>query len=96
MTVAIVWSAQARRQYLATLSHIAGEDPVSADLVVKRVEKSLQLLGDFPDMGTPAPLVGVRSYPVPKTGHSIDYRLVKDELRIQRWYRQRQNVERLL
>ena len=27
---------------------------------------------------------------------SFDYRLVKDELRIQRWYRQRQNFEGLL
>ena len=78
MTGVIVWSTQARRQYLATLSHIAGEDPLSADLIAKRVEKSLQLLRDFPDMGIPAPLVGVRSYPVPKTGHSFDYRLGKE------------------
>lgn len=89
MTLAIVWSAQARKQYLASLSYIANEDPLSAELVHKRVEKSLKLLLDFPDIGTPAPVAGVRTYPVPKTGHGFDYRVVRDQVRIQRWYRQR-------
>ena len=75
---------------LARLSHIADEDPLTAELVFKRVEKSLRTLSEFPDIGSPAPLAGVRSYPVPKTGHSFDYRVVKGEIRIQRWYRQRQ------
>jgi plasmid stabilization system protein ParE len=90
MTLAIVWSAQARGQFLASLSHIASEDPLAAELVFKRVEKSLRTLSEFPEMGTPAPVAGVRSYPVPKTGHSFDYRIVRGEIRIQRWYRQRQ------
>ena len=93
MTLAIVWSAQARNQYLASLQRIANEDPMTADLVQKRVEKSLQLLCDFPDMGTSAPLPGVPSCPVPKTGHSLDYRVVQDQIRIQRWYRQRQSAQ---
>ena len=75
MTLPIVWSAQARRQLLASLSYIAEEDPLAAELVFKRVEKSLRTLGDFPEMGRPAPVAGVRNYPVPKTGHSFDYRL---------------------
>lgn len=90
MTLVIIWSAQARRQLLATLSHIADEDPLTAELVFKRVEKSLRTLGEFPETGSPAPVLGVRTYPVPKTGHSFDYRVVKGEIRIQRWYRQRQ------
>jgi plasmid stabilization system protein ParE len=90
MTLSIVWSAQARRQLLASLSHIAEENPLAAELVFQRVEKSLRTLGEFPDMGSPAPVAGVRSYPVHKTGHSFDYRVVKGEIRIQRWYRQRQ------
>ncbi|MGE0333534.1 MAG: type II toxin-antitoxin system RelE/ParE family toxin [Ramlibacter sp.] len=90
MTLTIVWSAQARRQFLASLSHIAKEDPLAAELVFKRVEKSLRALADFPEAGRPAPVAGVRNYPVPRTGHSFDYRVVKGEIRIQRWYRQRQ------
>lgn len=32
MTLPIVWSAQARRQLLASLAHIADEDPLAAEL----------------------------------------------------------------
>lgn len=90
MTLTIVWSAQARRQFLASLGHIAAEDPLVADQVLQRVEKSLNTLAEFPELGTPAPMLGVRSYPIPRTGHSIDYRVVRTVIRIQRWYRQRQ------
>jgi plasmid stabilization system protein ParE len=90
MTLKVVWSAQARSQLIATLTYIAKDDPHSAALVVKRVEKSLRLLADSPDMGVPAPVSGVRTYAVPNTGHSFDYRTIRQEIRIQRWYRQRQ------
>ncbi len=95
MTLTVVWSAQARNQFLATLTYIAKEDPQSAELVHERVEKSLKLLCDSPNMGVLAPTVGARTYAVPKTGHSFDYRLVRDQIRIQRWYRQRQAPELL-
>jgi plasmid stabilization system protein ParE len=90
MTLTVVWSVQARNQFVATLIYIAKEDPVNAELVHKRVEKSLKLLCDSPEMGVHAPTAGVRTYAVPKTGHSFDYRLVRDQIRVQRWYRQRQ------
>ena len=44
MTLPIVWSAQARRQLLASLAHIADEAPLTSELVFKRVEKSLRTL----------------------------------------------------
>jgi plasmid stabilization system protein ParE len=90
MTLTVVWSAQARNQFVASLTYIAQEDPQTAELVHKRVEKSLKLLCDSPEMGVPAPTAGVRTYAVPKTGHSFDYRVVRDQIRVQRWYRQRQ------
>ena len=90
MTLTVIWSVQARNQFLATLTHIAKEDPLSAQRVHKRVENSLKLLCDSPKLGVPAPTTSVRTYAVPKTGHSFDYRLVHDQIRIQRWYRQRQ------
>ena len=90
MTLTVVWSVQARNQFVATLTYIAKEDPLSAEMVHKRVKKSLTLLCGSPEMGVSAPTAGVRTYAVPKTGHSFDYRLVRDQIRIQRWYRQRQ------
>ena len=68
MTLTVVWSAQARNQFVATLTYIAKEDPLTAELVNKRVEKSLGILCDSPEMGVPAPRAGVRTYAVPKTG----------------------------
>jgi plasmid stabilization system protein ParE len=92
MTLTVVWSTQARNQFIATLTYIAKEDPLSAEMVHKRVKKSVALLCDSPEMGVSAPTAGVRTYAVPKTGHSFDYRLVRDQIRIQRWYRQRQQL----
>lgn len=90
MTLTVIWSAQARNQFIATLAYIAKEDPLSAEKVHDRVAKSIALLCESPEMGVAAPTAGVRTYAVPKTGHSFDYRLVSDQIRIQRWYRQRQ------
>ncbi|MCF8210017.1 MAG: type II toxin-antitoxin system RelE/ParE family toxin [Rhodoferax sp.] len=90
MNLSVVWSVRARNQLIATLTYIAKEDPLSAELVHQRMEKSLKLLCDSPEMGVQAPTAGVRTYAVPKTGHSFDYRLVRDQIRVQRWYRQRQ------
>lgn len=33
MTLPVVWSVQARNQFVATLTYIAKEDPLSAELV---------------------------------------------------------------
>ena len=90
MSRTVVWSSQARNQFISSLAYIAQQDPRSAELVYKRVEKSLNLLSGASDIGIPAPASGVRTYAVPKTGHSFDYRLVGQQLRVQRWYRQRQ------
>ena len=90
MTLTVVWSIQARNQFIAALAYIAHDDPLTAELVQQRADKSLKLLCESPDIGVHAPTAGVRTYAVPKTGHSFDYRLERDQIRIQRWYRQRQ------
>ena len=90
MSLTVVWSAQARNQFVASLMYIAKEDPLSAEKVHQRMAKSIALLCNSPQIGVAAPTAGVRTYAVPKTGHSFDYRLVGDQIRIQRWYRQRQ------
>jgi plasmid stabilization system protein ParE len=93
MTLTVVWSTQARDQLVATLRHIADTDPMVAEKVHQRVQKAITLLCASPTMGVPAPTAGVRTYAVPNTGHSFDYRLVHDQIRIQRWYRQRQRPD---
>ena len=61
MALTVVWSVQARNQFLATLTYLAKEDPQSAELVHERVEKSLKLLCDTPNMGVLAPMLSAPS-----------------------------------
>ncbi|MRW91742.1 hypothetical protein GJ699_17245 [Duganella sp. FT80W] len=81
------WSPRARVGYSNSLSYIAAQDRHAADLVTGRVASALALIQIQPDIGT---LVkrGLRRFPIPKTGHVIDYRVTKVEIRIIRWARQ--------
>jgi len=86
----IRWTTNAYQALVNSLAHIENEDTFAARLVLQRVEKSLLLLAIQPGMGTMTARPGVRRYHIPQTGHTINYRIVQDELRILRWYRQRQ------
>ncbi|MEW6690200.1 MAG: type II toxin-antitoxin system RelE/ParE family toxin [Pseudomonadota bacterium] len=86
------WSARASAAYANTLDRIAAEDPPTAEAVYARVERSVALICSQPGLGTPTATLGVRRHPIPGTGHIINYRLVRGEIRILRWYRARQSV----
>ena len=89
--LSIIWSASAQKAFLDTLKRIENEDVGTARLVLQRVEKSMSLLTIQPGMGTFTAMPGVRRYAIPQTGHSINFRVMHGELRVLRWYRQRQN-----
>jgi len=82
------WSAQAQHSYSHTLEYIGSQDSHAADLVAQRVSKALAILLFQPEIGTVADRRGLRRFAIPNTGHVIDYRVVKNELRIIRWARQ--------
>jgi plasmid stabilization system protein ParE len=84
------WAPRALEAYLATLARIADEDPFTAQRFVERVERSLAIILSQPAIGTPATRRGERRYPIPNTGHVINYRLTRNAVRIQLWYRARQ------
>jgi len=86
------WLPSARAAYLETLKYVARDDPNTAELIRQRVEKSLLLILTMPSIGTPTARPGVRRYPIPNTGHVIDYRVLRERIRVQRWYRARRNV----
>lgn len=86
------WLPSARAAYLDTLEYIARDDPNTAQLVAQRVERSLSLIRSMPGIGTPTAMPSVRRYPLPNTGHVIDYRVFRDHIRVQRWYRARRNI----
>jgi plasmid stabilization system protein ParE len=77
----------AEAAYFRSLQYIAEQDEQAADLVIERVDKSLALIVAQPEIGTPTSTHGRRRFPIPKTGHVIEYRVTKKEIRITRWAR---------
>lgn len=86
------WLPSARAAYLETLGYVARDDPNTAELIAQRVEKSLSLILSMPSIGTLTARPGLRRYPIPNTGHVIDYRVLRERIRVQRWYRARKNA----
>lgn len=86
------WSARASAAFDRTLAFIAADDPLTAETVLARVDRSIELICSQPGLGTPTATPGVRRYPIPRTGHVITYRVIRGEVRILRWYRARQDV----
>lgn len=86
------WSPRALDAYLATLERIADEDPFTAAQFEERVERAIAVILSQPAIGTPAARRGERRFPISKTGHVINYRVIRGTVRIQLWYRARQHI----
>lgn len=86
------WSRRALDAYRDTLTRIADEDPHSAELVRERVERALALICTHPALGTPGTRRGDYRFPIPRTGHVINYRVTRHAIQIQLWYRARRQV----
>jgi plasmid stabilization system protein ParE len=92
-SLTVVWSASAQSAFFASLEKIENEDAGAARLIIQRVDKSINLIAAHPNLGTFTAMTGVRRYAIPNTGHTINYRIAHGELRILRWYRQRQHIK---
>lgn len=88
------WARAAQDAFDASIDFIASEDPYTARLIVERVERALTQIQAYPRIGRPAGARGRRTFPIPNTGHIINYRQTKSAIRILRWYRSKQNVPR--
>jgi|SRR6266850_2630646 len=84
------WTPTASSAYLATLAYIAAQDPLGAETFKTRVDRALAEIRAFPGIGTPAARKGERRFPIPNTGHVINYRVLRGAIRVQRWSRTRQ------
>jgi plasmid stabilization system protein ParE len=74
------------------MAHIHAQDTSTARLVVLRLQSALDLIAEQPAIGTPVTSRRTRRFPIPKTGHTIDYRVEQGEILILRWIRQRRQV----
>ena len=88
------WAAGALDAYLSTVARIAADDPFTARQFVERVQQSLAAIVAHPFIGTPATRRGERRFPVPGTGHVINYRVMRGAIRVQLWYRARRHMLR--
>ena len=81
------WLPSARTAYLETLDYVSRDNEQTARLIAERVEKSLAAIQSMPLIGTPTAATAVRRYPIPNTGHVINYRITGKRIIIQRWHR---------
>ena len=88
------WARAAQDAFEASIDFIAREDPFTARLVVERVEDALRQIQAYPRIGRPAGARGRRAFPIPDTGHIVNYRETKNAIRILRWYRSKQHMHR--
>ena len=84
----IRWLAAAQRAAEKSLNHIAAQDPNASALVYKRLLGALDVIALQPAIGTPTRQEHIKRCPIPRTGHTIEYRLTASEIVITRWIRQ--------
>jgi plasmid stabilization system protein ParE len=91
--MAVRWMPSALAAYEKSLRYIADQDGHTAELIEERVAHSMALIDAHPGMGTPVLDSSARRYPIPRTGHGVNYVVANDGIRIVRWYRQRQDIK---
>ena len=85
----IWWLPTAQRAAEKSLDHIAAQDTNASALVYKRLLGALEVISMQPAIGTPTHQKNIKRFPIPKTGHTIEYRLTPNEIVITRWIRQK-------
>lgn len=70
----VVWSEQARADYLATIRHIADDDPDAAERVGRAIHKTGEQLGEFAT-GHSGRITGTYEKSVRRLAHIIAYAL---------------------
>ncbi|MRX09771.1 hypothetical protein GJ697_18195 [Pseudoduganella sp. FT25W] len=83
----ISWSARAQKSLDQTIGHVYAQDTNTARLIIQRLQKALDLIATQPAIGTPTKIAGLYRFPIPKTGHTIEYRIHQTSITIMRWAR---------
>ncbi len=65
-------------------THIASDDPVAADFVVKRILGAVSILAEQPGLGRPGRVPGTRELIVARTPYCVPYRVRGDTVEILR------------
>ncbi len=71
----IKWLRTALKNLDQEAEHIAKDDPQAARLVVQRIQQTVALLADNPNLGHPGRLPGTHELVIPKTRYIVPYRV---------------------
>ena len=74
----VVWSADARNDYLEILRYIAADNPIAAETVADAIERTGDGLGEFAT-GRPGRVTGVYEKSVPRLPYIIAYQITRHE-----------------
>lgn len=80
---------RAERDYLNEIAYIAADDPHAAELVLGRIDHTLQAIRMHPMSGTPGRVPGTREWPVPRTSLTVIYRVRTASIVVVRMLHQR-------
>jgi toxin ParE1/3/4 len=79
----IRWLKKALKNLDDEAEYIARDDPVAAQIVVKRIQDAINLLSDNPALGHPGRIHNTRELVVPNTHYVIPYRVISRLERIE-------------
>lgn len=85
------FSKRAVRDYVRVLDYIASENFLNAALVQGRIENALTHIASFPDIGHKGREPGTREFVVPKTSHTIIYRVTASTVIVGQFVHQAQD-----
>lgn len=86
----VVWSSQARSQYLGALAYLFDRNEAAADKLLKRVAATMQGLAERP-LGRPGYAQDTFEKIVQQTSYVIVFELAGDELRVLRFFHMAQD-----
>lgn len=78
----LVWTKQAIADLNAAHDYIAETAPEAAGLIIERIEKSLESLRQFSEMGRLGRVKDTREVVVPRTPFILPYRVRKNRIEI--------------
>lgn len=80
----IVWRPRARDDLLAILEYIARDNPGAAVAILDRIERQVEQLAGFPELGRFGRLTGTRELVVTGTPYIAAYEVAGERIRILR------------
>jgi len=78
----IAWTKRAIADLNAAYDYVAEAAPDAAEVIIERIEKSLESLRQFPEMERPGRVKDTREVVVPRTPFILPYRVRKNRIEI--------------